>query len=299
MYLLFKSTILYGSYLVFPFIAFLWYVMQKFKHELWLKAILFASLFPSFLFVYIRFVEPQLITVNRTRIDVGFKAKVILISDLHLGMYKHENYLRRVVSKTNSICDSKDCDAVLIAGDLTHWPKKDELVKLFTPLKSLKIPVYTVLGNHDVGRPGPEIRSELEEALQANNVKLLNNEAIKLKEYYILGLGDMWNHESDVRMLEQFKSTENVIVLAHHPEVIHFYSGLGGKNADITLSGHCHGGQLKIPYIYKLFLPCEPPFEKGLYDIKGQRVFVSSGLGETGFPIRLRVPPVVEVLELY
>jgi uncharacterized protein len=57
---------------------------------------------------------------------------------------------------------------VFIAGDLTYRPPidVDQMEELFQPLADLRVPIYMVLGNHDVEKPGPKLRTELVQALQ-------------------------------------------------------------------------------------------------------------------------------------
>ena len=278
-----KFFIYYGSWLVFPLL----YLFFK-KRWYW-----FVGL--SFLFIYARFVEPQILLVNHYKIQTGFKAKYALISDIHLGIYNNETILERTVEKINKL----DVDAVLIAGDFTYDPQYDDMKKLFASLSLIKVPVYAVLGNHDCQHPGPDIRDELKEILLSYNVHFLNNKALKLNGVTILGLGSNWANEDDVSLLKMYKKEDNVIVLTHNPDTVYGYEE--GFNPDLTLAGHTHGGQIRIPYIYKKIIPIhgEVIWDQGFYNYKNSKIFVTSGIGEVGLPLRFLIPPVIDVLELY
>ncbi len=70
---------------------------------------------------------------------------------MHLGVYKDRRRLQRVV---NTINRRDDIDMVLIAGDMTYHPRANQdLEELFLPLADLEMPVFAVLGNHDVEKP--------------------------------------------------------------------------------------------------------------------------------------------------
>ena len=92
----------------------------------------------------------------------------MLIADMHLGIYKDERYLYRVVDQINQL---KDIDAVMIAGDFTYEPTDisvDAFEQLFRPLSYIDVPVLAVLGNHDVEAPGQLMRQELVQALDTH-----------------------------------------------------------------------------------------------------------------------------------
>gem|GEM_PF-2118472 len=129
----------------FPFLALVLFLIFKkrkqFSQNILHTTILFFFLFLSLLFIYSRFIERNLILTKTTKIETGFSAKIVVISDIHLGPYKNHKFLERIVNKINKI---EDADAVLIAGDLTYYPEED-LETLFSPLKDINIPVYAVL----------------------------------------------------------------------------------------------------------------------------------------------------------
>jgi predicted MPP superfamily phosphohydrolase len=68
--------------------------------------------------------------------------------------------------------------------------------------------------------------------------------------------------------------------------------------AALALAGHTHGGQLRIPGYYQHVIPCNFPFDRGLHSFAPVPVFVTSGLGETLWPLRFLNPPAIDVLLL-
>ena len=260
-------------------------------------------------FIYARFIERNLILTKTTKIKTGFSAKLIVIADLHLGVYKDINFLKRVVKKINKI---ENADAVLIPGDFTYY-SPENLKALFSPLKDIKFPIYAILGNHDSEQPGPPIQAKLQYALENNGVIFLHNSSSTIKNtkcaprafpaghplgknIKILGLGDKDADQDDVSKINEFKKSDNLIVIAHNPDTALEYEN---SIPDLTISGHTHGGQIRIPFWYKRVIPCDGDFDQGLYETNYGKIFVTAGLGETGLPMRLGVPPTIEVLELY
>ncbi len=283
--LILVETIYWGSFLVFPFLALLYYKRYKIP-----RVMMFILLLLSISFIWSRFIETQIITVNETVIQSGFNGNIALIADTHLGAFKSEKFLKRVVEKINQ----QDIDYVFIAGDFTYEPNPDELDKLFSVLENINKPVYAVLGNHDVERPGQPIRKDLVKVLKDNNLTILNNDIVVLNDFVLVGLGDAWTAEDNVEILENISTDKSVVVLAHNPDTISKYTN---SNADITLTGHTHCGQIRIPFLYKYVIPTEGNFDKGLTSERFTKLFITCGLGEVGLPMRLFNPPVIDVLK--
>lgn len=291
------NLIFYFSYLSFPFLILLILILLKRKKlvkksKVFLITIIFLFIL-TISFIYSRFIERNIITTNTTEIEVGFPAKIVVISDIHLGVYKDADFLKRVVEEINKI---ENVDAVLIPGDLTYYPNKN-LENLFYPLKDLKVPVYGILGNHDDERPGPPIQEELKQVLKNNNVIFLENTSAILKEknVKILGLGDNFAKKDDITQINNFSKNDNLIVMTHNPDTTLNYSN---SIPDLTISGHTHGGQIRLPYFYKKAIPCDGDFDRELSENNFGKLFISTGIGEVGLPMRLGIPPVINVLEL-
>lgn len=279
------EIILYGSYLVFP-LLFLCFYSKKIPTLLRIIVI-----FLCILFVWVRFIEPQNISVKTTKIDLWFSTNIALISDLHIGTYKNEKFVQKIVDKVNTL----DVDVVLIAWDLTYYPKIEDLWKLFAPLWDINKPVYWVLWNHDVEKPGPALRKELISVLTDLWLHYLNNEAVSFENYDLLWLGSNWNDEDEVGLLGKYSESDNVIVLTHNPDTTLSFTN---KNADLTLVGHTHGGQIRIPFLYKKVIPTHWDFDKGLTQEENTLLFTTSGIWETGLPMRFLNFPVIDVLKI-
>jgi uncharacterized protein len=233
-------------------------------------------------FLWMRFIEPNWITRNDTAIAIGAKARIVLISDLHLGAYKDAGFVERVVERINA----EQADCVLIAGDFLYAARLP-LDPLFAPLKKIKRPLYAVLGNHDRNELGPQY-SEGEEivlvdqSLQRAGVRLIENQIVDCGGVVVAGIGDRWSGREDARMARAYRGTRPLIALTHNPD-------------------HTHGGQIRVPWLYKKVLPVSGPYDAGLHAPAtpgGAQVFVTTGLGETALPMRLFNPPVIDLITL-
>lgn len=279
------EIILYGSYIVFP-IIFTCFYTNKIP-----KLLRIIVIFLCILFIWVRFIEPQNISIQKTQIDLWFETKIALISDLHIWIYKDEKFVEKIVNKVNTL----DVDTVLIAWDLTYYPKIEDLPKLFAPLWEINKPVYWVLWNHDVEKPGPALREELIKVLSDLGLHYLNNEEVQFEDYNLLGLWSNWNQEDQVNLLEKYSESDNVIVLAHNPDTTLNYTN---KNADLTVVGHTHGWQIRIPFLYKKVIPTHGDFDKWLTQEENTLLFTTSGIWETGLPMRFLNFPVIDILEI-
>lgn len=253
--------------------------------------------------LYGRFIEANEITVKQTELDVfGDTAKppslrLALISDIHLGLFQG----RRRAEQIAAALDRLDVDAVLIAGDLTYDPR-EPLVDLFTPFARSRHPIYSVPGNHDEQRPGPPLQAELRAALLAANITPLEGSQIELQrrdggQSLLVGLGDRWAGKDDPRRLSRISTELPIIVLMHNPDSA---VAIDDPRVVLSLAGHTHGGQIKIPLLTRRVLAgiTALDVERGAVPINGHTLFVTSGLGVTGLPIRLNQPPVIDLLWL-
>lgn len=282
------TVIFYGSYLVFPFLGLLiWFWLENVVSH-WLIVVL-AIL--SLLFIYSRFVERQLILVRE---HGEGDIRVAVVSDVHIGTYKSPKFLERVVEKIN---EAKP-DIVLLPGDFVYRMNPDDLVEAMKPLAKLEAPAYGVLGNHDLIPSGEFTQEQMYKALSPH-IEMIDNRYIQLqlagKELTIIGLGDLWSGEPDYNILADVEG-ENKIVMMHNPDTI--YNFPTDMNTNLIVAGHAHGGQIRIPFLYKYTIPTEHPFDEGWYEINGNKMFLTSGLGEVILPMRFMVPPVIDIIKL-
>lgn len=267
--------------------------------------ILFVFLIVGLLFGgYCLLVEPYRVQVTRWTVKtpkwtLDKPLTIAVIADPHLIYpWKPPAFLDRVVQKTNVLKP----DIVLLLGDYigTHslgWSVDPE--EGTKPYGDLKAPlgVYAVVGNHDVVQGYPEAKGWLE-AL-SKKVTVLQNQAIKTGDLWIAGLEEPYRQHPDIeKTMESITDQAPVIMMTHNPDM---FPEIPDRVA-LTLAGHTHAGQVQLPFIGAL--PQVVPSAYGLRFLYGhiregtKDLIVSSGLGETGLPIRLNALPEIVLVTL-
>lgn len=256
--------------------------------------------------IYARFIEPRWLTVNNVEIDLtpdGYdgpttRIRTAVFSDTHYGIYRNVMPLHRLRKRI----EREGADIVFIPGDLTNHLSPYELEEAFGDFQNFTQPVLAVLGNHDYGLPGWIMPDEIARTISRYGVQVLENQSttvtigdITLK---VTGLRDHYAGTADYDLLAAPEvDTEGPhIVMAHNADAAHEYPH--GCVADLTLSGHTHGGQIRIPFLYPRFIPTRHRFDQGLYHANGYKVYVSSGTGMDVLPARLFIPPCIDLLTL-
>ncbi|MFD1261101.1 metallophosphoesterase [Entomomonas asaccharolytica] len=276
----------YFGWLCFPVIILCIYLIKKRRY----KKSSFLILILSLAFFWAHYIEPQIILVKETTIaKLGFNADVILIADLHLGYYKDQHYLQRIIDKINNI----PADYVVIAGDFLYKSDEKYYNTHFAPLAKINKPVYAVRGNHDYRY----INRNLPKVLENYNVKIIEDKIIDLNSYQLAGLKDRVESFDDTDFLKKAAKNKPTLVIAHNPDSS---DKLSAYNVPLLLAGHTHCGQVRIPLSNKLIVKTRYGLVCGYYDasITGTPVFVTAGVGENNLPLRLFNPPTIDVLHL-
>ena len=270
-----------------------------------MRAAVVVSIFLASLLAYARFVEPRILNIERTTISldnansVSSPVKLALFSDTHLGVFRNAMPMQRIVDSINS----ENPDAVLIAGDFLYHLAEHQIPVSLAPIGDIRAPVYAVLGNHDVGFPGADFRRELKEALRRLGVILVENQAHSVvlggRKMVIAGASDLWENQQDFSFSSKLSDVP-VLLLTHNPDTA--YEMPADVHYDLMLAGHTHGGQIRIPGLFRSVIPTDHAFDKGLHRIRmasGERqVFVTPGTGMVGLPMRLGMPPRIDILTL-
>ena len=289
----------YFSYLV---IFFLVYLIWQFDN-LNKPAAIFLIL-ACFLFLYARFIEPNIIKIRRHKIKLGKKNsapfKIVVISDFHIGLFTKSFFLKGVVKRIKKL----EFDLILIPGDFVWCLPKIKIRKKLAALRELSAPTFAVLGNHDCGAKGEkDVSGELKKVLTNYGLKIIDNkiEEIKIKGQgiKIIGLSDIETRHPDYNLIKNLSGANINIILAHNPDTAYEFPSY---DMDLVVCGHTHGGQVRIypfyKYAYKYISQMKHDFDKGLKNFRGTKVFINTGVGLGGLPFRFLMPPVIDVLEI-
>jgi predicted MPP superfamily phosphohydrolase len=289
---LIKAVLYYESWLM-PFLLPL--VVMGFRRKHVSLGMTVFSVIGLVLGIYARFIEPNLLFVKQTQINTGYSLKLALISDMHYGLYSTPQQMQRLVNKLNTL----KVDAIVVAGDWTYEPsKKISLTEQLKPFSQLKYPIYSVPGNHDEEMPGPPLAKELKAALIANNIKPIEGQSIDLGKVRLVGVGDLLAFETRAERLAALSIQDKpLLLLTHNPDSLYELPKL--TQPFVMLAGHTHGGQINLPILTEkiLALITREGYQRGLYPLADRnQLFVTSGIGMIGLPLRFAMPPVIDVL---
>ena len=233
---------------------------------------------------------------------VNDNINVIIISDLHENIFGEDNTdLIKNIEKQSP-------DIILVAGDMTNEDSTD--IKLVTNLmKCLSeiAPVFYSLGNTEYDNI-KKFNSDIIEQLEDINVTVLNNEYKDVKINNItIRIGGMYDYAFGVEnkkvynFLCDFKDTKSYkIMMAHRPDSFIFGDASEVWDIDLVVSGHTHGGQVRLPFMGGLYVGDQgyfPMYDKGLFDLNKIKILITSGLGsgKQKIPRFNNVPEVVNL----
>lgn len=247
-----------------------------------------------FIIIWSIFIEPNLLSVKSYKVlDNQLSGiKVVLIGDFHIKRNQVKR-LRQIISLVNE----QNADIVLSIGDFVNGHNEDMTLPIETiaaELENINKPFYTVLGNHDWWVDGERLTNELIN----NKIKVLENNNIKIniknKIIYLAGVTDPVTQKPDV-----FSALENTqtptILLTHSPDIFPIIP----NNVNLTLAGHTHGGQVRLPIIGSIITPSEygDKYSYGYINENNKKMIITNGLGTSILPIRFNCLPEVVVIE--
>jgi predicted MPP superfamily phosphohydrolase len=247
-------------------------------------------------------IEPRrLVTVRRTLELPRWPAaldgvRLGVISDIHAGApHASLKAIARAVERLNDEAP----DVMLLLGDFIDahviWGGRIPPELIARALGALRAPLgtFAVLGNHDWKQAGDDMWRALANA----GIEVLENRAHQVGGFHVAGLADLRERRPDLpTALAGVPPDAPVILLSHDPDVFPFVPG----RVALTLSGHLHGGQVAIPLVRRPAIPSRygERYARGHVVEDGRHLYVTSGLGTSGLPLRFLAPPEIVVLEL-
>ena len=157
--------------------------------------------------------------------------------------------------------------------------------------------IFAVLGNHDQSSQ-PAVVTE---SLRGRGIRVLRNQAVPLERdnsrVWLAGVDDVLEGAADLpRALQGISRNETIILLAHEPD---FADYVAEHPVSVQLSGHSHGGQIRLPFVGPPYLPeLARKYPWGLHRVGGLNLHTNCGLGTIELPIRWNCPPEVTLVRL-
>lgn len=239
--------------------------------------------------------QPQLrqITITDSRIPPGFNGfRIGQISDIHLGQpYSHQN-LQWAITQMRA----HNPDLIVITGDMIN--NRASISDLPYYLRQLRAPygVYAIAGNHDY----VEEIDDVVRALTFAGVPLLRNQGFMIHLHgdmlYLAGVDDIWHGQ--MRFDKAMAANDihaPTIVLSHSPDTV--LDALDYPQVVLQLSGHVHGGHLRLPIIGPLARPrFGRHYTHGTHRVA--QVWMHISLGLSGRQLRIGNPPEVGIITL-
>jgi uncharacterized protein len=252
-------------------------------------------------------VEPRWLSLEHVRIAIPRLPealeglRIVQLSDIHLYPYTDLDHVREAVALANA----QRPDLVALTGDfvLDHVGAIDDLAPVLAGLDA-RLGLYAILGNHEMWLGAAPVI----EGLARQSIPTLINRGLTLDvggaPLYIAGLDDGWSGRPDLtKALALRPEGAATVLMVHEPDLADATARDG--RVHLQLSGHSHGGQVRLPGMGALVLPfLARKYDQGLYRLpggperRGLWLYTNRGIGVNGPPLRFRCRPEVTVLTL-
>lgn len=265
---------------------------------------LITIVFATCCYVYGKKIEPNWIEVVPVELAIPHlpqafdEFKIVQISDIHASELMPAKRLAKIIKLVNQ----QQPDAIAITGDFVTKRSDFYAKRLTIKLSQLqsKSAIVAILGNHDHWQK--EI-AQLKQVLTDSKITLLDNQVYFVErgsqQLAFAGLDDpYWGEPNLPQIIAQLPDNVPAILLVHEPDYIE-KSAATHKFA-LQLSGHSHGGQIKIPFLDPLVLPYgAQKYFAGLNQVEDTITYTNRGLGMTGLPLRFASRPEITVFTLH
>jgi uncharacterized protein len=272
---------------------------HRFKLRLCQKIALAFSLLLLALY-YVHDLEPSWIEVRSVSLSLPHLARefsgyrIVQLSDIHADRWMTAQRIQKVVDRVNQMSP----DLVVLTGDFVTR-NAEEYTPNLKVLKALK-PIdktLAILGNHDAWT-NPDL---VQQTLEAAGIDVLANQVVTLdrgsQQLHMGGVDDVWAERDRLdKVLATLPAKGAAILLAHEPDFADTSAATG--RFDLQLSGHSHGGQVRLPFMKKFFPPLAYKYPMGQYQVGSMIQYTNRGLGSSGIPIRFNCRPEITIFTL-
>ena len=265
--------------------------------------------------------EVQRVVIESEKVPESFNGyKIVQISDMHVGnMVCQQQELNEIIS----ICNGLEADAIAFTGDLVdirYSELSDDVLEHLARLKA-RDGIYSVTGNHDIGvyvkdsislPPAVSVQKVIE-AQRKIGWRVLEDETIHLRRgedsISLTGISfspvlQEFRHSAKIPDVAIEKAYDGKaegsfnVTLVHIPQL---WDVIVSKQlADLTLSGHVHAMQMKLPIGKRGISPSRVKYRRwsGLYEQNGRLLYINDGVGYVLYPMRIGARPEITLFEL-
>jgi predicted MPP superfamily phosphohydrolase len=239
-------------------------------------------------------VEPEWLSVKKVKIPMkiigdsldGFQ--FVQLSDMHFYPYTDIELIQSTVQATKDLKP----DLILLTGDYV-LDIAEVIFDLIPTLSQLNATygVFAILGNHDYWTNAEIVRQGLQDA----GIPVLINEGLQIgvgrESLYLAGMEDGWDGHPDIdKAFSDWGEGMPSIMMLHEPDFWDRYKD--DPRLNLQISGHTHGGQVRIPFYGAPILPeFGRKYDHGLYTFKDRFLYVNRGIGVVPPPVRLNCRP--------
>jgi predicted MPP superfamily phosphohydrolase len=229
--------------------------------------------------------------------------RIVQVSDIHLDEFTEPFFLERIVKHVNELHP----DLVLLTGDfithgsMTFLVSNHAIRRCAEILATLQAPLrYGCLGNHDVTF-NPALVTQ---TLIDHGTPMLVNRYLPIERnnsrLWLCAVDDPGAGQPDLNLAIPDKPDGPVILMAHAPDYADTVNAHPkGHLVDLMLSGHSHGGQVRLPFVGPVILPpMGTKYPEGQYQFEHMQLYVNRGIGTVGLPFRFNCPPEITVFTL-
>jgi hypothetical protein len=230
------------------------------------------------------------------------------LSDIHLDEYTEPFLLREAISHINRM----QPDMVLLTGDyvsaevLSKKLTMDAAWQCANLLGGIRCPQkYAILGNHDILAGGKEIT----EAIASHGIPVLRNGFIPIERggsrIWLAGLDDpvLGRPDPDRAMPVAIRNQtrEPILLMCHAPDFVDYLADHPvSRSIALVLSGHTHGGQVRLPLLGAMRLPPGGrKYVEGWFGLGSMQLYVNRGIGAVGVPFRFNCRPEITLFRLH
>lgn len=221
--------------------------------------------------------------------------RIAVLSDFHLHPFTKIEHIQDAVRLANGLRP----DLIVLLGDYVD-ATVDAIYEIAPELSRLnsRLGIFGILGNHDHWK-GAKL---VQRVLQDSGIPILKNSGVPISvsgsQLFLGGLDSAWSGHPDITSaLADRRAGVPTVLLVHEPDYADTTASDG--RISLQLSGHSHGGQVRLPFIGALELPSwGRRYDHGLYRLRDMLLYTNRGIGLVDIPVRFNCPPEVTEITL-